>query len=91
MAVIQDWSQPGPNNTCHTCYGDGEIGINSEEGPEECPDCDGTGIESHVKCIACSGTGDDPASARQTEEDYGPGANCMPCNVCGGDGNVLAE
>jgi hypothetical protein len=86
MTLIQDWSEPGPDNACSTCCGEGEIGINSEEGPEECPDCVGTGIENAENCHNCDGTGDEPGSVESQERLYGPDMPGLPCDICGGSG-----
>ena len=88
MTYLEDWGEPTPEDVCLTCGGDGEIGINSEEGPEECPDCGGTGIEGHQKCHVCGGSGDDPVSVQMLEAIYGPDVNVMPCTACDDNGNV---
>lgn len=43
-----DWDDESYENDCSVCGGEGEIGIFSEEGPEECPHCAGTGEEPEV-------------------------------------------
>jgi DnaJ-class molecular chaperone len=55
--MTQDWLNPNSANVCRTCCGDGVIGTNSEEGPEKCADCDGTGVEGHGSCPGCAGQG----------------------------------